>query len=873
MDSDGVVGLNLEDLHDHNHAGHAGHNHSHADGHDCIHDSVQRHWTEDVGCEFGGDTPCNDGSSPLHHAETHRKLVASAAWEPFRITIDDSRLDSDEGFVCMGRADNGVEMVTNERGQQHQCTPDDILTDEKRDYLKTVLVPAVRAYYLNLLKVRRVVGDLPITGMGCGAAAYSCCTSQTTPANFPGTDYVLQVTARPTTGNTLAWAIACMDDSNSRPYMGQANFGPSRITVPPTSPTATCGTGCMAFHTAYQTGVARHEVAHALGFSGGYFSRFRHRDGVTPRGLENIRTSTYSATLQKDVTKIITPAVVGAMRRQFDCNSLTGLEIEDGGGGGTGGSHWEKRVMYNDFMTGSATSPMVYSEMSLALFEDSGWYTPDYTQLQQLPYGYKKGCGFVDDRCSERDEAYFCRTEGAVGCSADHLAKGYCTRTKFTASLPSEFQYFGADPMTGGTDSLMDYCPMVSPYSNGNCQNLGATATNVRGGGQQLSESSRCFVKLSGAAGCWDIECTGSGAAQVLRVRFGVSECVTSPSSCRVCPPDGGTVTSPFGEAIACPPTEEMCRSLTSMQTCPRTFAAGNNEGMMCSDAGSCRSGDCICNPGRRSGNLSACEETLCPGWDGADFVTATGGVTGPKPVSRLCGNNSVSAGEGVHQGQCNFNTGLCQCHANFTGAQCDEKVCPRSQTARNFGLECSGHGVCDRVGGTCTCEEALGFSGDHCQNSPGFCNSNTTFCGSHGTCERTTGTCVCADGYFGVDCSSTAAPAIDALASSTVVDGQQAPYGGYAYFSVPVHSSFYDFSVVAEMPAGAMVDMYAIFKPNAEGAPAQYVNALNYKSITGGVGERFKAGTCVRAVRACCVHGERLLLGALCVLDGVTRC
>ena len=34
----------------------------------------------------------------------------------------------------------------------------------------------------------------------------------------------------------------------------------------------------------------------------------------------------------------------------FNCNSMVGLELESSGGSGTAGSHWEKRLMRNDFM-------------------------------------------------------------------------------------------------------------------------------------------------------------------------------------------------------------------------------------------------------------------------------------------------------------------------------------------------------------------------------------------------------------------------------------------------------------------------------------------------------------------------------------------
>lgn len=40
----------------------------------------------------------------------------------------------------------------------------------------------------------------------------------------------------------------------------------------------------------------------------------------------------------------MTPRVISAVREHLQCTSLTGAELEDDGGGGTAGSHWEQRL-------------------------------------------------------------------------------------------------------------------------------------------------------------------------------------------------------------------------------------------------------------------------------------------------------------------------------------------------------------------------------------------------------------------------------------------------------------------------------------------------------------------------------------------------
>lgn len=50
--------------------------------------------------------------------------------------------------------------------------------------------------------------------------------------------------------------------------------------------------------------------------------------------------------------KIITPNVIAAVKAHYNCfswsNSMPGMELEDFGGSGTAGSHWEKRLVMNE---------------------------------------------------------------------------------------------------------------------------------------------------------------------------------------------------------------------------------------------------------------------------------------------------------------------------------------------------------------------------------------------------------------------------------------------------------------------------------------------------------------------------------------------
>lgn len=82
-----------------------------------------------------------------------------------------------------------------------------------------------------------------------------------------------------------------------------------------------------------------------------------------------------------------TPKVLQVGRDYFDCPTLQGVEFENQDTTcNILGSHWEQRVLQNEIMAPVLTVGKTHiSPMTLAAFEDSGWYSPDYGKLT-TPY-------------------------------------------------------------------------------------------------------------------------------------------------------------------------------------------------------------------------------------------------------------------------------------------------------------------------------------------------------------------------------------------------------------------------------------------------------------------------------------------------------
>ena len=88
---------------------------------------------------------------------------------------------------------------------------------------------------------------------------------------------------------------------------------------------------------------------------------------------------------------LVTPKVKEEARQHFNCNTLEGAELENQGGKGTALAHLEKRLFENEGMTGIFTHNSVFSRLTLAVMEDTGWYKVNYQMAEPLQWGKNLG--------------------------------------------------------------------------------------------------------------------------------------------------------------------------------------------------------------------------------------------------------------------------------------------------------------------------------------------------------------------------------------------------------------------------------------------------------------------------------------------------
>ena len=221
-----------------------------------------------------------------------------------------------------------------------------------------------------------------------------------------------------------------------------------------------------------------HEMTHVLGFTQYFFTTFYHNFFQ--------RTDNYGIKR----TYINSTKVVEVARKYFNCNTIEGVELEEYGGSGTVGSHWESRILLGDYMNGVVyNEEEVISEFTLALLEDTGYYQVNYYTGGLMQFGKNKGCEFLNSKCIENGNTnqkfkneFFDSIYGKnidPSCSSGRQSRTYHFFNIF-ASIPVQYQYFSNKRYGGRASS--DYCPVSQEnleetqksYYVGHCSQLGS---------------------------------------------------------------------------------------------------------------------------------------------------------------------------------------------------------------------------------------------------------------------------------------------------------------------------------------------------------------------------------------------------------------
>jgi hypothetical protein len=160
-----------------------------------------------------------------------------------------------------------------------------------------------------------------------------------------------------------------------------------------------------------------HELVHGLGFS---IYNFRERKNAAGT-IDSMVQERAVAGDSMPVWYVTSSRTLQVARGYFGCQSMTGVPLmgENQLGPGSRGSHWETRIMNDEFMAYGEGSKV--SALTIAMMEDLGFYLGNYNNSQCMYWGKSQGCDFVNTRCATRST-----TEQSISLQVgDHCNKPY----------------------------------------------------------------------------------------------------------------------------------------------------------------------------------------------------------------------------------------------------------------------------------------------------------------------------------------------------------------------------------------------------------------------------------------------------------------
>jgi len=327
------------------------------------------------------------------------------------------------------------------------------------------------------------------------------------------TDFYIIVIGRPVPGQrrVLADANPCshrvyQDQWGTyfgRPLVAAINFNPGSVLLEQISTSVIDD----QFRTKQLVMLGLHEMIHALGFTSTLYSSYVNEYGL--RYGETGPVVDLEVPGSKIIRVMTSPRVVKFGQFHFGCPTMKGVELEDI----DFGSHWEERVAGDELMSPLTTRVMPLSALTLALLQDSGWYQVNFEAAQRWRWGWRRGCAFVTQPCSENSWKDLYCSNNQLKCNQERSSKAQCN-SKNNAATDAHL-YF------------MDNCPTLKSFTNrGFCQDLTSTlAIKENQYGENFGDASSCFdVRTTSDAlvvpACYQTRCITNSATNASQVVF-----------------------------------------------------------------------------------------------------------------------------------------------------------------------------------------------------------------------------------------------------------------------------------------------------------------------------------------------------------------
>ena len=516
----------------------------------------------------------------------------------------------------------------------YECKDQHDYIDEDKSVANANVVRAALAWVEKALKVRHVDQKNEVD-LSTGTATTSGISSSSQMCkNLPiekavdgmlahEADVVVILTQRPSFTNAIE-SMTCTRFTSTkalhRPavihlnmvpsYSSSAGISSSSLLNSDDATSSSANTLSLTLPLPHHSGVVDsvvHYLYRALGFGREFRTNFVGYNGVNVTTVKEQSGTSWSGRYQ---VLLNLPKMVSRAESHFGASQLEGVELstDDSMPLDCKGVCLASRVYNGEVMTAPPYAQMASfdasthawsfvtlglvgmkkSIISLAYFEETGWFLPNYLVAETLQWGKDAGNDFAKQNCKSWGMAghetsrYLCRlsfepvlyskaslegvaypTQQEKQCSFDRLHKGMCVTKLWGNELPGHSEYWAQESGMAGLSKQLDYCPVVVPdpslsYFNAdflvNCRDPLSKNDPQTKFFEEFSESSRCFeANTLGDSkvftSCLVHKCTKDGRLHI-KVRDEV----------QTCPVTGGKISFlQSGIAVDCTGYQHLC--------------------------------------------------------------------------------------------------------------------------------------------------------------------------------------------------------------------------------------------------------------------------------------------------------------------------
>lgn len=172
----------------------------------------------------------------------------------------------------------------------------------------------------------------------------------------------------------IVWSKPCASDPvTNRPIFGQLNVNPYVVN--------------QNFRALMDSFLRK--TLNVMGFSKQLFKYFID-ENMAP--ISVYKTAVHD--IAGNITGLRSPNVLRVAKEHFNCQYIrsVSLENDEDGRNPVQGTHWERNLMMNEIMTASGINNYRVSMFTLAVMQDSGWYTVDTSFAEHFTHWKNVGC-------------------------------------------------------------------------------------------------------------------------------------------------------------------------------------------------------------------------------------------------------------------------------------------------------------------------------------------------------------------------------------------------------------------------------------------------------------------------------------------------